>query len=119
MPSLPPARVLPLIAAGALLAAVAASPARADTVLFINGNILYGEVEGADVSIVTPTGTVQATRADLADLTLGTLHGDVLHYRNGSAVMGLADRASYAVRLPSGQTVTVERGLVDVIRFSR
>ena len=117
MPSRPSARVLPVIVGAALLAAVAAAPARADTVLLTNGDILYGELDGADVSMVTPTGAVQAGRADLAELALGTVRGDVMHYRNGGAVTGFADRPSYAVRLPSGQTITLDRAVVDVIRF--
>jgi hypothetical protein len=119
MPSFPRVRVLPVMLGACLVVAAAAGPARADVVLLVNGNVLYGEVDGDDVSIVTPTGVVQAGRSDLADLTLGTAVGDVLRYRNGNAVTGVVDRASYAVRLRSGQTLTLDRALVDEIRFRR
>ena len=117
MLSTPLARVVPVLL-GVLLALVAAAaPARADVLILSNGDLLHGELDAAQLSVVTSAGVVQVGRNDLAEVTLGTVGGDVLRYRNGTAVTGVVDQPSYAVRLPSGQTLVIERERVAVIRF--
>jgi hypothetical protein len=117
MLSTPLTRVVPLLL-GVLLALVtAAAPARADVVLLTNGDLVLGEVDAAQFSVLTDAGAVQVAPGDLRDATLATISGDVLRYRNGTALTGIVDQPSYAVRLPSGQTLVIERERVAVISF--
>jgi hypothetical protein len=78
-----------------------------------------GQVEPSPLSILTGDGVVQAAPADLSEIRLGTVGGDVASYRTGRAVVGLVDQPRYSVRLPSGQTVVVERQQIALIRFGR
>ncbi len=113
----PLARVVPVLL-GVLLALVAATaPARADVLILTNGDLLHGEADAAQLSVLTSAGVVQVGSRDLAELTLGTIGGDVLRYRNGAAITGLVDQPSYSVRLPSGQTLVIERERLALIRF--
>ena len=108
------ASVLGLALAGVALA----SPARADTLFLANGGVLTGEVQGAELSVVTPAGAAPVGLRDLQDVTLATVEGDVVRDRKGRARTGLVDQPSYAIRLPSGQTVVVPRGQVLQVLFS-
>ncbi len=117
MTSISHARVLPFLL-GVLLAGVATvRAAHADTVFLSNGNLLHGQLDATQLAVVTPGGVVQVQTADLSDVVLDTMGGDVLRYKNGSALAGTVDLASYSVRLSSGQTIVIERGRVKEIRF--
>lgn len=119
MLSTPLARIVPVLLGALLAVAAAGRPAHADVLLLVNGNIVYGQLDAAQLSVVTPDGVVQVDRNDLAEVTLGTVGGDVLRYRNGTAVSGVVDQPSYAVRLPSGQTLVIERERLSVLRFPK
>src|SRR3990172_4940145 len=104
MLSTPLTRVVPLLL-GVLLALVAAAaPARADVVLLTNGNLVLGEVDAAQFSVLTDAGAVQVAPGDLRDATLATISGDVLRYRNGTAPPGIGDQPSHPAPLPPRPT---------------
>jgi hypothetical protein len=100
-----------------LLGLASAGQVEADTIFLADGSYLTGEVEGAEVTVLTGSGPVTLGVRDLGELTLGTLGGDVVRDRAGQATTGLVAQPTYAVRLPSGQTVTLARAQVSQIRF--
>ena len=104
---------------GLVLVGVApGSPVHADTLFLANGDVLTGEVQGTELSVVTGDGAATVGLRDLQELILGTVGGDVVHDKKGRATTGLVDQPSYAIRLPSGQTVVFPRAQVSSIRFS-
>lgn len=109
----------PLVVAllATLLAAAAVAPARADVLILTNGDHLVGQLETAPLQVVTPDATLQVGAPELLEVRFATLGGDVLHYRNGQALTGWVEAPALAFRLPSGQTVVVERGRLAALRF--
>jgi len=103
---------------GVILVALAPDGARADTVVLLNGDLLYGELQVTELPVVTSTGTVKVGRGDIVQVTVGTLSGDAFQLRNGRAVYGMIDLPSYSIRLRSGQTVVLARTQVGVLRFA-
>jgi hypothetical protein len=103
---------------GMLLTAGALAPAAsAEVVVLTDGNILYGQLDGTALPLETRDGVLQIPTRDLRDAHFNTQSGDVLRNKNGTAVTGWVAQPSYAVRLASGQTITVEHGQVAVISF--
>lgn len=117
MRSLRLARPLVVALLAVLLAGAAVAPARADVLILTNGDHLIGQLETAPLQVVTPDGTLQVGAQELLEVRFATLGGDVLHYRSGRALTGWVEAPTLAFRLPSGQTVVVERGRLAVIRF--
>ena len=113
------ARALVALGTVVLLGIAVVPPARGDVLILINGARLVGQLDASQLSVLTHDGVVQAAPKDLSEVRLGTVGGDVVRYRTGRAVTGLVDEPRYAVRLPSGQTIVVERRHVSLIRFGR
>lgn len=100
------------------LGVMTAGPSCADTVLLADGGLLTGEVEGTDLSLANPDGVATVGLRDLQVVRLDTLGGDVLIDKKGAVATGRVEQASYTIRLPSGQTVVVPRGLLSEIRLT-
>ena len=113
------ARALVALGAVVLVSIIVVPPARGDDVILTSGARLVGQLDVAQLTVLTHDGVVQAAPRDLSEVRLGMIGGDVVRYRTGRAVSGLVDQPRYAVRLPSGQTVVVERQHVSLIRFGR
>jgi hypothetical protein len=111
------ARALVMAQLAVLLAGAAVAPARADVLILTNGDLLVGQLETASLPVVTPDGTLQVGAQELLEVRFATLGGDVMHYRSGRALTGSVDAPGLALRLPSGQTVVVERGRLSALRF--
>jgi hypothetical protein len=105
------------ILGGLVFSLVSADRAAADTVFLTNGSFLTGNVEGAELTVLTDGGPVKLGVSDLGEVILGTLGGDVVRDRAGRATTGRVEQSTYAVRLPSGQTVMLARAQVSQIRF--
>lgn len=101
------------------LCVLGALPARGDTVILANGDMVSGEIRLAELTVMTPEGPVKIGRGNLAAVELQTASGDVSSLRTGRTVKGYIDQAAYEVRLPSGQTVIIPRSAVAVLRFLR
>ncbi|MGH2652701.1 MAG: hypothetical protein ACRDHK_16000 [Actinomycetota bacterium] len=103
-----------------LVAAVTLSaPAGADTVLLGNGDSLTGELQVTELTVLIPTGGLRIGRGEISQVVFGTATGDTVEFRSGRSVGGTVDQPSYAIRLPSGQTVVLERERILVVRFSK
>jgi hypothetical protein len=103
---------------GAAIAGVGLVPAvHADTIVLDNGSILTGEVQGNELPLTTSAGATTLGLRDLREVTLGTMSGDRVQDSRGRVTTGLVEQPSYAIRLASGQTVTVPRASVAVIRI--
>ncbi len=109
MPSL---RLAGAVAALLIVALGGSRPAQADTVLANNGDRLTGTVQLGEVPLTTGGGVVRVAPRDVWRVTLGTLGGDRVELRNGRTLSGLVELASYTVRLPSGQSIVLERNHV-------
>jgi hypothetical protein len=94
-------------------------PARGDTVILVNGDVLAGEVRLDEATVATAEGPVKIGRSDLAALELGTASGDLASVRSGRTVRGQAEHAAYEIRLRSGQNVVLPRASVAILRFHR
>jgi hypothetical protein len=105
------------LAALLLVAATFAPAAWADVVVMNNGDILYGQLDGTNLAVETRDGVVQISTGDLREIHVGTQAGDALRFRNGTVLTGWLVQPSYALRLASGQTVTIERSQLAVIGF--
>jgi DUF4097 and DUF4098 domain-containing protein YvlB len=101
-----------------LLAVLAVAPAAsADVVVLTNGDLLYGRLDGTALTVETRDGVVQVSTGDLREVRLHLQSGDVLLFRNGTVLTGSLVQPNYAVRLASGQTVTIERSQLSFIGF--
>jgi len=69
------------------------------------------------LEVVTPEGVVRIAPSALAEVTLGTITGDVVELRTGRRVTGLVARPTYSLRLESGQTLVFARDQVGLLRF--
>lgn len=98
-------------AIAALLVVTLGGPysAQADTVLVQNGDLLKGDVQLAELPLATAGGVVRVAPREIWRVILGTLGGDVIELRNGRTLTGLVELPTYTVRLPSGQSVVLER----------
>ncbi len=96
----------------------AATPASADTVLLTDGSMLTGEVQGPELSVAHRDGTSKVALRDVQVVLLNTLGGDVLVDGKGRVTTGLVEQSSFAVRLPSGQTVVVPRPFLSRIHLT-
>jgi hypothetical protein len=105
--------IVPGLTLFAVLTAV--QPAGADQMVLANGGLLTGNLELTEVVLQTQHGPVRLGRRDVLRVTLGAGVGDVVLLRNGERVIGLIDQARYAIRLPSGQTVTTDRAGVSTL----
>lgn len=114
MRSAPLAGVLGLLLAGAAVS----SPVHADVVILADGSHLTGEVQGTELPVVTQDGPLTVGLRELREVTLAGAVGDVVRDKTGRVMTGLVDQPSYAIRLPSGQTIAFPRALVLTIRFS-
>jgi hypothetical protein len=112
-------RSLALFAAPlSLLAVLVSAPAAsADVVVLTNGNLLYGQLDATALPVETRDGVVQVSTGDLREVRLHLQTGDALYFRNGTVLTGSLVQPSYAVRLASGQTVTIERSQLSFIGF--
>jgi hypothetical protein len=108
-----PLGIVPGLTLFAVLTAV--QPAGADQVILSNGGLLSGNLELTEVVVQTQQGPVRIGRRDVLRVTLGAGVGDVVLLRNGGTMIGLIDQARYAIRLPSGQTVTTDRAGVATL----
>jgi hypothetical protein len=108
------AALLGLVVAGAF-----APAASADVIGLTNGDVLYGQLDGTTLPVETRDGARQVSTGDLTDVRMNTMTGDVLHFRNGTVVRGWIVQPSYAVRLASGHTITIERSQLAFIGFPR
>jgi hypothetical protein len=115
---MPGARLTCVFAAVVLLTLSAGRPARADTVLLSNGDYVIGEIQLTEVRLLTEGKVVRVVPRDAAALRLGAMTGDVLHLRTGRTVTGWVEDHAYTVRLPSGQSVLIERRRVHQLYFS-
>jgi len=113
-----PTRLAWTLAAALALAVTPGVPARADTVLLLDGSLLTGEVQGTELSVAHRDGSDKVGLRDLRTIRLATLGGDLLVDRKGGVTTGLVEQSSYAVRLPSGQTIVVPRALLSEIRLT-
>jgi hypothetical protein len=109
----------PAVLGLALAAALAATPAGADTVLLTDGTLVTGEVQSTDLALTTREGTSRLGVTDLDGVLLNRLGGDVVRSRTGAAVIGTVEQPTFAVRLPYGQTVVFPRTHVYEITFRR
>lgn len=110
-------RALGVALLAVLLAGAAVAPARADVLILSNGDLLVGQLETGPLPVVTSDGSQQVGAQELREVRFATLGGDVLHYRSGRALTGLVDAPALALRLPSGQTVVVERARLSALRL--
>jgi hypothetical protein len=112
-------RSLALLAAPlSLLAVLAFAPAAsADVVVLTNGDLLYGQLDGTALSVETRDGVVQVSTGDLREVRLHLQSGDAFFFRNGTVLTGALVQPSYAMRLASGQTVTIESSQLSFIGF--
>jgi len=101
-----------LLATGILVPA-----ASADVLVLTNGNILYGQLDGTTLPVETPNGVVQVSTGDVREVHVGPQSGDAVRFKNGTVLVGWLVQPTYALRLASGQTVTVERSELAVISF--
>jgi hypothetical protein len=104
---------------GFVVAGVFAPAASADVVGLTNGDVLYGQLDGTTLPVESPDGARQVSTGDLSEVRMNTMGGDVLQFRNGTVLRGWIVQPSYAVRLASGQTVTIERSQLAFIGFPR
>jgi hypothetical protein len=104
---------------GAVLAGLTAGAAHADTAILVDGDLLVGELQVAELPVSTPTGVVKVGAGDTLQADFGTASGDVVLLRTGQTIGGVVDLGSYAIRLPSGQTITLDRAHVNALRFTR
>ncbi len=94
-----------------------ARPAQADAVLLNNSDILSGELQLNEVSLATGGGVVRVAARDVWRVLLGTQGGDVVELRTGRSLSGLVEIPTYTLRLPSGQSVVLERQRVERLLF--
>jgi hypothetical protein len=116
MPWSRPAWIVLVVGAAFAVLAVTSS-AHADTILLNDASIITGEVQGNELSVMTPAGATTLGLRDLREVTLGTIGGDRVQDSRGRTVTGNVEQPAYAIRLASGQTVTVPRTAVAVIRL--
>jgi hypothetical protein len=108
-----------LLVGGVVMAGVgAATPALADTLLFTNGSMLTGQLEGSDFNVVTRDGASTLPLRDSRVVLLGALGGDRVIDAKGRVTSGVLEQPAYTVRLPSGQTVVIPRGQLSRINVS-
>jgi hypothetical protein len=104
--------LLVLLAVGAF-----ATAASAEVVVLINGDILYGQLDGTALAVETRDGVVQVPTGELREIQVDTQTGDRFRFKNGTVLTGWLVQPSYAVRLASGQTVSLERSQLALIGF--
>jgi hypothetical protein len=104
--------LLVLLAVGAF-----ATAASADVVVLTNGDILYGQLDGTALAVETRDGVVQVPTGELREIQVDTQTGDRFRFKNGTVLTGWLVQPGYAVRLASGQTVSLERSQLALIGF--
>lgn len=112
-------RIVLLVATLTVAGLLSSAPAGADTVLLVNGDSLTGQLQVTELTVLIPTGSLRIGRGEISQVVLGIATGDSVEFRSGQSVGGTVDQPSYAIRLPSGQTVVLERERVLVVRFSK
>jgi peptidoglycan-associated lipoprotein len=107
------------LAMGSLLLVGGVTPVLgADEVFLTSGARLTGDVQDSDVTLVTPGATYRLSREQVWRVMLssgGT--GDIVELRNGTRLSGRLDRPGYALRLPGGDTRSLTRGEIAVIKL--
>jgi hypothetical protein len=112
-------QALRALVAGAVLAGLTAGAAHADMAILRNGDLLVGELQVPELPVSTPTGVVKVGAGDVLQVDLGIASGDVVLLRTGQSIGGVVDLGSYAIRLPWGQTIALDRADVSALGFTR
>lgn len=104
-------QVVVLVLVAATLLVVGEIPAAAvDDVWLRSGGHLRGDLDDADLVLLTPQGPYRVTRERVWRLGLDLGGGDSVELRNGNRLTGRLDRGRYGLRLAGGETRTLNRG---------
>jgi peptidoglycan-associated lipoprotein len=110
--------LLAVLMLGTLLMASPPPALAVDEVFLVSGGRLSGDLQDAELTLVTPKGPLRVNRANAWRLNLGTgAIGDVVDLRNGSRVSGQLDVPRYTLQLPGGASRTLTRAEVGTIKL--
>jgi peptidoglycan-associated lipoprotein len=88
-----------------------------DDVWLRNGGRLGGDLDDADLVLLTAQGPYRVTRERVWRLVLdsGTGDGDSVELRSGNRLTGRLDRGRYGLRLAGGETRMLNRGEIQTV----
>ncbi len=110
--------IVAVVVGAALLVAGELPALAADEVFLATGGYVTGDLEEADLTLQTPSATYRVTRESVWRVALGTGPiGDLVELRNGNHLSGRIDRARYTLRLPGGETRTLNRDEIAEIKL--
>jgi peptidoglycan-associated lipoprotein len=106
------------IVVGLGLFVVVPSALAVDELMLLDGSRLSGDLDDAGITLMTPRGPVPVTRDRVWRLVLDSgATGDIVNLRNGTRLSGWVDRPRYSLRLPGGETRTLARQDIGVIKL--